>query len=118
MAHTDYRGFSPQYATSVVVPTTIITKDIPQGHYSKETINGKGFPVLDDVYSKHVSRINPADRHYSVATSGVVSCLVELTKTLKGFTKTGFQRGQPLCPIDEPFEIEGKWYSWFQVQLF
>jgi hypothetical protein len=112
----DFRGYSPQYAVSAVVhvPGNLL-KNVRQGHYSNA-----GFPVLDDVYSEQVNAINQADRHYSVAVSGVVSCLVQLTKESDGtFTKAPNQHGLPLCPIGDIFEDESsQYFCWYQVQVY
>lgn len=74
--------------------------------------------MLDDVYKSGVNNINAADRHYSVAASGIVSCLVKLTPGSNDEgAKDGSFRGTPLCPIDVPFTMGSDSYCWFQVQL-
>jgi len=119
MNASDYRGFSPQYAVSVIAPVSDMKTDIPQGHFSSEKINGHGFPVLDNVYSKQVACISTADRHYSVATSGIVSSMVKLRKNgnyWEVHTPSNY-RGTPLCPIDRPFTHNRETYCWYQFQI-
>ena len=121
-----FEGFAPQFAAVRVVKpraaADLPSADIHQGNLkvfeSPHGTTGKAYsalPTLDHVSHTRLANTSSADRHYLVATRGVVSAFLPVDATSDEGKKCKNLRR--LCQHTPAEDYSGEQYAWYQVQV-
>lgn len=109
-----FEGFAPQFAAvQVIKPTDPLAADIHQGNVDVHTYGSKqsSMVTLDRVSKDRVQNTSSVDRHYLVATRGVMSAFLPVDDNSDN------KNLRRLCQHTPTEKHDGKDYAWFQVQV-
>jgi len=116
-----FEGFAPQFAAvQVIKPTSALASDIHQGNVDVRTysdLKPVSLPALDRVSKDRVQNTSSVDRHYLVATRGVMSAFLPVhdnskDKNLRRLCQ--HTAAEKTKSTDNPAGVD---CAWFQVQV-